>query len=199
MLLEGVSLALIEDDPIMGESLVQRLRLEGARVDWWRNRAEAVQRLADTPAVDIVICDIRLPDGNGEDVFREAARDTDGPAFLFMTAYADIDQAVRLMKAGAGDYIAKPFEMQTLLARVLGLIGEPRRRPGQAADLRLVRGEAEKALIERTIVETGGRIGEAARRLNVSRTTLWSRMKLLGIAGARRVQKTGHRGSRVSG
>ncbi|WP_439575702.1 response regulator transcription factor [Phreatobacter sp.] len=198
MLLEGVSLVLIEDDPIMGESLVQRLRLEGAHVTWWRSRAEASLGLAGTQA-DIAICDIRLPDGNGEDVFREAARRTDRPAFLFMTAYADIDQAVRLMKAGAGDYVAKPFEMQTLLARVLGLIGEPLLRSGQAPDLRLVRGEAEKALIERTIVETGGRIGEAARRLNVSRTTLWSRMKLLGIAGARRVQKAEHGDGRVSG
>lgn len=188
MSLEGVALGLVEDDPIMGESLVQRLRLEGASVTWWRSRAEASRAISRQPP-DIVICDIRLSDGSGEDVFRDIARQPSGPAFLFMTAFADIDQAVRLMKAGAGDYIAKPFEMQTLLSRVQGLASEPRLRAGRAADLRLVRGEAEKVLIERTLGETAGRVGEAARRLNVSRTTLWSRMKVLGIAGGRRVQK----------
>jgi DNA-binding NtrC family response regulator len=110
-----------------------------------------------------------------------------------MTAFADIDQAVRLMKAGAGDYIAKPFEMQTLLARIAGLFAEPRLAGGRAPDLKLARGEAERSIIERTMAETGGRIGEAARRLGVSRTTLWSRMKSLGIAAPRRVQKPEHR------
>lgn len=191
MSLEGVSIALVEDDPIMGESLTQRLGLEGARVVWSRSRREAVEALAQIPA-DLVICDIRLPDGSGEDVFLHARRAETVPPFLFMTAFADIDQAVRLMKAGAGDYIAKPFEMQKLLGRVLGILGEGHTRATPGADLRLVRGEAEKALIERTLSETGGRIGEAARRLNVSRTTLWSRMKVLGVPGPRSVQKPEH-------
>jgi DNA-binding NtrC family response regulator len=197
MSLEGVSIVLVEDDPIMGESLSQRLGLEGARVAWFRSRREATHALVHA-AADVVICDIRLPDGSGEDVFLHARRSGTVPPFLFMTAFADIDQAVRLMKAGAGDYIAKPFEMQKLLARVLGLLGEGHARAAHSADLRLVRGEAEKALIERTIAETGGRIGEAARRLNVSRTTLWSRMKVLGVAGPRSVQKPEHSRGRSS-
>ncbi|MDP2802611.1 MAG: response regulator [Phreatobacter sp.] len=197
MSLEGVSIILVEDDPIMGESLVQRLGLEGAEVVWFRSRGEASHGLAGASA-DVVICDIRLPDGTGEDVFLHAGRSGPIPPFLFMTAFADIDQAVRLMKAGAGDYIAKPFEMQKLLARVLGILGERHGRTAQIPDLKLVRGEAERALIERTIAETGGRIGEAARRLNVSRTTLWSRMKVLGVAGPRSVQKTEHGPGRLS-
>ncbi len=47
MLLENRTLGLIEDDPIMGESLVQRLQLEGANVRWWRSCADA---LRDLPA-----------------------------------------------------------------------------------------------------------------------------------------------------
>ncbi len=189
MLLEHMSLALVEDDPIMGESLAQRLTLEGATVVWWKNRAAAARGLAETRP-DAVICDIRLPDGSGEDVLAEACRRGDPPAFLFMTAFADIDQAVRLMKAGAGDYIAKPFDMQTLLARITDLLGDPRPASARNPDLKGARGEAERAVIERTLAETAGRAGEAARRLGVSRTTLWSRMKALGIElPARRVQK----------
>ncbi len=170
-------IGLVEDDPIMGESLVQRLSLEGADVTWWRTRAAAVRGLAALDA-DVVICDIRLPDGTGEDVFRETRRRKEVP-FLFMTAYSDIDQAVRLIKAGASDYVTKPFEMQTLLARLSDIA--PGSARAQPASLRDARGEAEKTEIERTLIETRGRLGEAAKRLDVSRTTLWARMKALGI------------------
>ncbi len=176
---ERNTIGLVEDDPIMGESLVQRLTLEGAQVKWWRSRGEAISGLGAL-APDVVICDIRLPDGTGEDVFREARRRHGAMPFLFMTAYSDINQAVRLMKAGASDYITKPFEMQTLLHRLAEIA------PGVAArsrrgSLRDARGEAEKAKIERVLVETHGRLGEAAKSLDVSRTTLWARIKRLGI------------------
>ena len=70
MLLENRRLAVIEDDPIMGESLVQRLELEGASVTWWRSAVEAKHGF-DQTAAEAVICDIRLPDGSGEEIYRE--------------------------------------------------------------------------------------------------------------------------------
>jgi DNA-binding NtrC family response regulator len=188
MRLEGAALALIEDDPIMGESLQQRLLLEGASAVWWRTKTEAVRGLRAS-SIRVAICDIRLPDGTGEDVFRETPTASASPLFLFMTAFADIDQAVRLMKAGAGDYITKPFEMATLLSRIEMLLGAGSTVPKAALDLRSVRGEAERALIEQTLRETGGRVGVAAARLDVSRTTLWARMKVLGIDPRADVQK----------
>jgi DNA-binding NtrC family response regulator len=176
---EHHSIGLIEDDPITGESLVQRLSLEGAEVTWWRTKEAAILGLQALEA-DVVICDIRLPDGSGEDVFWEARRRRYTVPFLFMTAYSDIDQAVRLMKAGAGDYVTKPFEMRTLLDRLSDIT--PAAVPGKShRGLRDARGEAEKTEIERALFETRGRLGEAARRLGVSRTTLWARMKALGI------------------
>ena len=189
MQLDGTTLALVEDDPIMGESLTQRLGIEGAKVVWWRTRTDALRGLAACKP-DAVICDIRLPDGSGEDVFRDVSVHEQRPAFLFMTAYADIDQAVRLMKDGAGDYITKPFEMTTLLRRLDTMLHAAKPRTAHAADLKGARGEAERAMIERTLFETGGRIGLAAERLKVSRTTLWTRMKALGIGDDGDVQKT---------
>jgi DNA-binding NtrC family response regulator len=176
---ERNTIGLVEDDPIMGESLVQRLVLEGSEVRWWRTKTEAITGLEGLDA-KAVICDIRLPDGTGEDVFHAIRRRRNAVPFLFMTAYSDIDQAVRLMKAGAGDYVTKPFEMQTLLVRLSDLA------PGigmksQSGSLRDARGEAEKLGIERALMLTHGRLGEAARYLAISRTTLWARMKALGI------------------
>jgi DNA-binding NtrC family response regulator len=175
---QGRRIGLVEDDPIMGESLVQRLRIEGAGVIWWRTRDEAVRGLGQN-LPDLVVCDLRLPDGSGEEVF-QAARRAGGAPFLFMTAYADIDQAVRLMRAGAGDYVTKPFEMGQLLGRIRLLLAA-QAPPAAPASLRDARGGAERAQIERVLMDTGGRIGEAAKRLGVSRTTLWARMKALGI------------------
>ena len=59
---------------------------------------------------------------SGEDVFREVAGRESAPPFLFITGYGDIDQAVRLMRAGAGDYLAKPFEMPVFLDRLAELL-----------------------------------------------------------------------------
>jgi DNA-binding NtrC family response regulator len=118
--LRGCRLALIEDDAVMGESLLVRLSLEGADMRWWTSGAEASRSL---PAFgpEVVICDIRLPDDGGEALFDRLARHTPAP-FLFMTAYSDIEQAVRLMRAGAADYVTKPFEFGDFRARLERLL-----------------------------------------------------------------------------
>lgn len=124
MLLEKRVLGLVEDDPVMGESLVQRLEIEGASVEWWRSVGAAKRALSGgASAKDAIICDIRLPDGSGEDVFLGAAEGLNPPPFLFMTGFADVNQAVRLIRSGAGDYLTKPFDMTDFLTRISQLIG----------------------------------------------------------------------------
>lgn len=118
---ESLSIAIVEDDPIMGESLNQRLTLEGYHVEWWRTGEEAIAFL-EASVPDLVICDIRLPGMSGAEVFRKVAATAERPPFLFMTAYGQIDQAVALMRAGAVDYLTKPFEIDALLERARGLV-----------------------------------------------------------------------------
>jgi DNA-binding NtrC family response regulator len=124
MSLEQRTVGLVEDDAIMGESLVQRLALEGVVVKWWRCGHEALSQFSRN-RLEAVVCDIKLPDLDGETLFREAARIHAAPPFLFITGHGDIDQAVRLMRAGAADYVTKPFEMDDFLAR-LGDLMRPR-------------------------------------------------------------------------
>lgn len=121
MLPERCRIGVIEDDPVMGESLLQRLTLEGCDVDWWTTGGEAMAGLQRLDH-DLVICDIRLPDMAGETLFEAAVREENAPPFLFITAYGDIDQAVALMRAGAGDYLTKPFAMTDFLDRVRALL-----------------------------------------------------------------------------
>lgn len=118
----GRTIGLVEDDEIMGGSIVQRLSLEGISVKWWRSGREAAASIGLSP-LQAVICDIRLPDISGEELFRETARHTDLPPFMFITGFGDIDQAVRLMRSGAADYFTKPFDLDDFLLRLNHLTG----------------------------------------------------------------------------
>jgi DNA-binding NtrC family response regulator len=118
-MLEGRRIVLVEDDDIMGVSLVQRLELEGAEVQWHRQMARALPAIR-TPRRpwDAVVCDIRLPDGTGEELYETLTRTGHPPPFLFITGQGTIDQAVRLIRSGAADYIAKPFDIGAFLMRL---------------------------------------------------------------------------------
>src|SRR5271169_6289762 len=109
-------IALIEDDPIMGESLQRALELEGWRTSWWQTGKDAIEGLQSSDP-DLVLCDIRLPDMTGEEIFRAANVRSLAAPFIFMTAYGQIDQAVALVRAGAHDYLTKPFELASLFPK----------------------------------------------------------------------------------
>ncbi len=114
-------IALIEDVPIMGESLMEWFGVEGFRTQWFRTGRDAIRELGQIQP-DAILCDIRLPDMTGEEIYRAIAPAIYGTPILFITGFGDIDQAVRLMKAGAADYMTKPFEIDALLARIEKLI-----------------------------------------------------------------------------
>lgn len=119
MLHDGSQIGLIEDDPVMGGSIVQRLELEGCRVTWWQNGRDAIREMpALIDDIDLVVCDIRLPDISGEEVFSEIAGFPNTPPFIFVTGFGEIDQAVRLMRSGAVDFMTKPFAMDDFLRRI---------------------------------------------------------------------------------
>jgi DNA-binding NtrC family response regulator len=118
---EREMIGVIEDDPLQAGTLTHRLELEGYRPLWWRTGQDAVAGLL-TVQPDLVVCDIRLPDMSGEDVFLQVLPRLGGRPFLFITAYADVEQAVRLTKAGAADYIVKPYSLPDLLERIRRLV-----------------------------------------------------------------------------
>ena len=153
-MLEGRRIVLVEDDEIMGASLVQRLTLEGAEVQWHRQIARALPAIR-TPRkpVDAVICDIRLPDGTGEDLYDTLTRTGHPPPFLFITGQGGIDQAVRLIRSGAADYIAKPFDIAAFLTRLATVI-----RPRAEQDMPPETGITDAArAVDRQITEAAAR------------------------------------------
>jgi DNA-binding NtrC family response regulator len=153
-MLEGRRIILVEDDEIMGASLMQRLELEGAEVQWHRQIARALPAIR-TPrrTVDAVICDIRLPDGTGEELYDTLTRTSHPPPFLFITGQGAIDQAVRLIRSGAADYIAKPFDTGDFLARLARVM-----RPRADQDMPSETGITDAArMVDRQIVQAAAR------------------------------------------
>jgi DNA-binding NtrC family response regulator len=153
-MLDGRRIILVEDDEIMGASLAQRLELEGADVQWFRQIARALPAIR-TPrrSVDAVICDVRLPDGNGEDLYGTLTRTGHPPPFLFITGQGTIDQAVRLIRSGAANYIVKPFDIVALLSR-LSQIMRPRADQDMPAEIGTT--DAARA-IERQVTDAARR------------------------------------------
>lgn len=111
----------IEDDPILGGALLQRLRLEGFIVELAVDCAQAIRAMRRARP-DFVLSDIRLPDGSGEDLYRQALPLLGNTPIVFATAYADVGQAVRLVRAGADDYLTKPYDVEELVKTIRELL-----------------------------------------------------------------------------
>ncbi len=114
------TLLLIEDDPIMGESLVQRFELEGFEVRWCRRLAEAAEALDGKSggAFNAVISDVRLTDGLATHWFVGLTDAQRALPWFFLTGYGSVNDAVATVRAGAREYLTKPFDIERLVALV---------------------------------------------------------------------------------
>lgn len=114
----NLPVCLIEDDEIMGESLCERFAIENIPFVWCRTLSAARVTL-QTQQCSLVLSDIRLPDGNGETLFSELGLSHDNrPPYVFMTGYGSVGRAVALIKAGAKDYVVKPFDIDQLIEKL---------------------------------------------------------------------------------
>ena len=110
---DPISLLVVEDDPTIGEPLVEALGREGFDVRWVSTGAGALE--AD-PA-DLVLLDLGLPDLDGREVCRRL-RDRSAIPIIVLTARDDEVERVLLLETGADDYVLKPFGFRELVARI---------------------------------------------------------------------------------
>ncbi len=104
---------IVEDDEGLRSSMEKSLRRRGHEIIGVSTLSEA-DRLIHGRKIDLVLLDIRLPDGSGLD-FLIKVRDLDEEILVIvMTAYPEVKTAVRAMKEGARDFIVKPFELEEL-------------------------------------------------------------------------------------
>ena len=115
----------IEDDPTVGQYVKRGLEEHRWAVDLMTDGEEG-ERRASSEAYDMVILDMRLPGKSGLDVLRSLrAKGFERPV-LVLTAQDAVDAKVATLRAGADDYVTKPFAFEELLARVEALSRRPR-------------------------------------------------------------------------
>ncbi|HDY99454.1 MAG TPA: response regulator transcription factor [Pseudomonas sabulinigri] len=114
-------LLLVEDDPLLQSSLRQSLEQAGFAVDASDSASTAAQ-LGLQESYRVAVVDIGLPDGNGLEVMQQWRQAGCEMPVLLLTARDSWQDKVNGLKAGADDYLAKPFHWEELLARLHALI-----------------------------------------------------------------------------
>ncbi len=125
-----MQILLVEDENAIAEPLAEGLRREGFAVE---RAATAAEALAAAPA-DLVLLDLRLPDGDGLDVCRRLRERSDVPIIVVTARGEEADRVVGL-ELGADDYVVKPFGLRELIARIRAVTRRSAaRRPPERAD-----------------------------------------------------------------
>ncbi|SEM89794.1 DNA-binding response regulator, OmpR family, contains REC and winged-helix (wHTH) domain [Luteibacter sp. UNCMF331Sha3.1] len=111
---------LIEDDLQLGDAIRRALERLTYTISWFRDGREALIALREHDA-DLVLLDLGLPGKDGLDVLTEARRVSVTTPVIVMSARDAIDSRIRVLDAGADDYLVKPFHLDELAARIRSL------------------------------------------------------------------------------
>jgi two-component system response regulator AtoC len=126
------SVLLVDDDPAVAKVLGALLVQAGLTVHTAKNGAEALGLLGQKP-IDVVVSDVRMPGMNGLELLGEVTRLYPDVPIVLMTAHGTVPMAVEAMKAGAADFVLKPFDREEILFTIrkalLRAQGEAERSP----------------------------------------------------------------------
>ena len=182
----------IDDDPLTLDSLATLFRSIGLRVEAFPSATELLQQ--QLPAVpSCLVLDIRLPRLSGFDLQVELSRAGIKIPIIFITGYGDIPMSVRAMKAGAVDFLTKPFREQEILDAVTVAIERDRKRRREEKSLLDVRARfASLSPRERQILalvtgglmnkQVAGKIGISEKTVKIHRGSLMRKMRAKSLA-----------------
>ncbi|MGH3014483.1 MAG: response regulator transcription factor [Gaiellaceae bacterium] len=153
-----MTIMVVDDEAPVREALRRALRLEGYDVALAADGDEALRRLAEGPQPDALLLDVLMPGVDGLEVCRRLRRSGSRLPVLMLTARAEVSDRVSGLDAGADDYLAKPFALQELFARVRALLR--RSGAGEADALRFADLELDPSTRE---VRRGGEDIELTR------------------------------------
>jgi two-component system, NtrC family, response regulator AtoC len=132
------TLLIVDDEELVRWSLRERFRRDGYTVLESGTAAGAIDKI--TPAVDLVLLDHRLPDGDGLTVLRQIKELSPDTLVILMTAFSTVENAVTAMKHGAYHYLNKPFNLDDVSAIVEKALETSRLR----REVRMLRGSQSR-------------------------------------------------------
>ena len=130
---------IVDDDPSVREGLISLLRSVGLHVRTFPF-AEEFLRYPKPEVPACLVLDVRMPGLSGLDLQREMAASEEGVPIIFITGHGDIPMAVRAMKAGAVEFLSKPFREQDLLDAIQQALERNRAEKRDRAALTDIRG-----------------------------------------------------------
>lgn len=166
---------IVEDDPILADGLNRSLSRAGYAVDCARNGEEA-DRMLSAQSYDLTILDLSLPRLDGFEVLRRLRQRGDKVPVLILTARDGLQDRVKGLDLGADDYIAKPFELAELEARVRALI----RRGQFGASAQLTQGRLTLDTAGRRAILDGQPLMLSARELALLEILMLRAGKVVG-------------------
>ncbi len=141
-----MKLLVVEDDRTVGQYIKRGLEEAQYIADWVADGSEALQ-LIGAASYDLILLDLRLPGMTGLDVLRTVRDRGHAMPVLVLTAQDSVEFKVDALRAGADDYVTKPFAFEELLARIEALS----RRPRQLSSRTLVVDDLELDLDAREV------------------------------------------------
>lgn len=168
------TLMLVDDDEIFRERMARALEKRGFEVTSVADVPDALtQAKQDSP--ELALVDLRMPGGSGLEVLK-ALKDNDPTTKVVMlTGYGSIATAIEAMRLGAHNYVAKPADVDDVLAAFERGDNEPLAASADYKAPSLARAEWEH--INRVLADTGNNISEAARRLGIHRRSLQRKLQ----------------------
>ncbi|HEX4051286.1 MAG TPA: response regulator transcription factor [Steroidobacteraceae bacterium] len=151
---------LVEDDPMIGESIRDGLRPDGFAVDWLRAGTSVLSALQNEPYV-LLLLDLGLPGVSGLEILRAVRAKAMAIPILIITARNAVADRVAGLDAGADDYLTKPFTLEELAARMRALL---RRQTGRTEPL-IVRGALTLNPVTHELTHRGASVVLSAREL----------------------------------
>jgi two-component system OmpR family response regulator len=148
-----VKILVVEDDRTVGQYVLRGLTEQGCQTELVADGQEALIA-ASQASYDLIVLDLRLPGISGFEVLRTLRDRGNTTPILVLTAQDAVDFKVQALRAGADDYVTKPFAFEELLARVEAL----GRRPKQIAPKSLKVGDLELDLGTREVTRAGRRL-----------------------------------------
>ena len=177
---------IVDDDAPMRESLKNLLRSIGLRAELFASAQEFLQsERPDLPGC--LVLDVRLPGLSGLDLQRRTAEAGIDIPIIFITGYGDIPMSVRAMKAGAVEFLTKPFRDQDLLDAIQQALERDRKARDQRAEIELLRGRfesltpREREVMVRVVAgllnkQIGGELGTSETTVKIHRHQVMEKM-----------------------
>jgi len=133
---------LVDDEKELVSALAERLVMRGIEADWASTAEDALEKIRSN-TYDLAILDVKIPRMSGIELKKVMEEEHPGMHFIFMTGHGDIPMSVRAMKAGAVDFLSKPFRDQDMLDAVTAALERDAQHRAEAAAKEDIRAQYE--------------------------------------------------------